>query len=199
MKLSKNIIPLLMVAVVLLSAPATNAATYDIDASHSSVGFKVKHLAISNVKGTFSDFEGAFDYEAGHPDQWSVEATIKMESVNTGNDDRDDHLRNEDFFNVEKFPTMVFKSTGFKMDDDDEGKVMGNLTLNGVTLPVTLEFEINGTLTDPWGNDRAGFSAEGKIDRKDWGLTYGKAMESGGLVVGNEVKISLEIEGVKRK
>lgn len=190
--------PLLLVFALLVAAPLM-AATYDIDASHSSVEFKVKHLAISNVKGTFPSFSGVFDFEPGKPESWSVEATIDLASVDTGNEDRDDHLRNEDFFNTEKNPTMVFKSTGVKMEDDDEGLLMGTLTLNGKTLPVTLELEINGTVTDPWGNDRAGFSAEGKIDRRQWGLSYGKAMESGGLVIGHEVKISLEIEGIKQK
>lgn len=199
MKSITKIVPLLLIVTVLLSAPATYAATYDIDASHSSIGFKIKHMAISNVKGTFPAFEGTFDFAAGQPDQWSVEAVIQMKSVNTGNDDRDDHLRNDEFFDVEKFPTMVFKSTGFKMEDDEEGEMTGTLTMHGVTLPVTLELEFNGALTDPWGNDRAGFSAEGKINRKDWGLSYGKVMESGGLLIGNDVKISLEIEGVKQK
>ncbi len=199
MKPMKIFLPILVLVASALWAPATFAETYDIDASHSSVGFKVKHMAISNVKGSFTSFEGAFDFVAGQPEHWSVETTIQMKSVDTGNGDRDDHLRNEDFFDVEQFPTMVFKSTGFKMEDEEEGEMTGTLTMHGVTLPVTLEVEFNGAITDPWGNDRVGFSAEGKINRKDWGLSYGKAMEGGGLIIGNDVKISLEIEGVKRK
>ena len=122
-----------------------------------------------------------------------------MKSVNTGDKDRDDHLLGEDFFDAEKYPTMVFKFTSVEMEDDEEGILKGTLTMHGVTLPVTLELEFNGALTDPWGNDRAGFSVEGKINRKDWGLSYGKVLEGGGLLIGNDVKISLEIEGIKRK
>jgi polyisoprenoid-binding protein YceI len=199
MKSTRNAIVLLLIVMAVFSAQITLADTYDIDNSHSSVGFKIKHLAISNVKGSFTSFEGAFDFVAGQPRQWNVEVSIDMKSVDTGDEDRDDHLRAEDFFDVEKFPTMVFKSTGVKMDDDEEGKLMGTLTMHGVTLPVTLDIEFNGAITDPWGNERVGFSATGKINRKDWGLSYGKALESGGLVIGNDVKISLEIEGVKRK
>ncbi len=189
---------LVIVATVLVAVP-TMAATYDIDTSHSSVGFKIKHMAISNVKGSFDAFTGSFDFVAGDPSQWSAEASIDLSSISTGNEDRDAHLLNEDFFNVEKYPTMVFAFTGVEMKDDEEGKLMGTLTMHGVTLPVVMDLELNGTLTDPWGNERAGFSAEGKINRKDWGLSYGKVMESGGLMIGNEVKISLEVEGVKRK
>ncbi len=190
--------PVLLLFAMLVAVPAM-AATYDIDPSHSSVSFKVKHLAISNVKGSFTSFNGTFDFEPGEPGSSAVEASIDLASVDTGNGDRDDHLRNADFFDVKNNPTMVFKSTGVKMDSEDEGKLMGTLTLNGKTLPVTLDLEVNGTVTDPWGNDRAGFSVSGKIDRRDWGLTYGKAMESGGLVIGHDVKITLEVEGIKKK
>ena len=202
MKSTRNSIVLLLIVVTVFSGQITLADTYDIDSSHSSVGFKIKHLAISNVKGSFTSFEGAFEFVPGQPEQWNVEVSIDMKSVDTGDEDRDDHLRADDFFDVEKFPTMVFKSTGVKMeddDDDDEFELMGTLTMHGVTLPVTLELEYNGSITDPWGSERAGFSATGKINRKDWGLSYGKVMEGGGLMIGNDVKISLEIEGVKRK
>jgi len=190
--------PLLLLFALLFAVPAVGA-TYDIDSSHSSVEFKVKHLAISNVKGSFNSFSGAFEMEPGQPETWSVEATVDLASVNTGNEDRDNHLRSADFFNTEENPTMVFKSTGVKMKDESEGQLMGTLTLNGKTLPVTLDFEFNGTVTDPWGNDRAGFSASGTIDRQDWGLSYGDLMEGGGLVIGHDVKITLEVEGIKKK
>ncbi len=196
----RNTALLLMTTVFLFSAQTVLATAYTIDTSHSSVGFKIKHLAISNVQGSFSSFTGTFDFTADQPDQWSAEVSIDMKSVDTGDEDRDKHLQDEDFFDVKKFPKMVFKSTGVKMDDDDdEFELMGNLTMHGVTLPVTLEVEFNGAVTDPWGAERAGFSAEGKINRKDWGLSYGKVMEGGGLMIGNEVKIYLEIEGVKKK
>lgn len=202
MKSTRNIVFLLLMMATTFSAQLTQAETYDIDTSHSSVNFKIKHLAISNVKGSFTVFDGHFEYIPGQPDQWSVEAVIQINSVNTGDDDRDEHLQNEDFFHVEKFPTMTFKATGAVMDDDDddeEFEMKGTLEMHGVTLPVTLEVEFNGAITDPWGSERTGFSASTKINRKDWGLSYGKVLESGGLMIGNEVKISLEIEGVKRK
>ncbi len=192
-------IKLAFVCLLLLSSLPLMAATYDIDAGHSSVGFKIKHMAISNVKGTFSDFEGTFNFTPGDKKNWSAEATITVNSINTGDSDRDNHLLAPDFFDAEKFPTMVFKSTKVEMKDEEEGTIYGTLTMHGVTLPVTLDLEVNGTITDPWGNDRAGFSAEGKINRKDWGLSYGKVMEGGGLVIGNEVKISLEVEGIRKK
>lgn len=195
----RNAIVLLFTTMVLFTSQATFADTYDIDTSHSSVGFKIKHLAISNVNGSFSSFTGSFDFVAGQPQQWNVEAVIQINSVDTGDDDRDKHLLNEDFFNVEKYPTMVFKSTEVEMKDDEEGTLTGTLTMHGQTHPVTLDLVLNGEITDPWGSQRAGFSATGKINRKDWGLSYGKVLEGGGLMIGNDVKISLEIEGVKKK
>lgn len=151
------------------------------------------------MNGTFTDFSGSFTYAAGKPETWSVEATIQLASVNTGNKDRDDHLRNSDFFEVEKYPAMIFKSTGVKMKNDDEGVLMGNLTMHGVTHAVELDLEFNGAVTDPWGNDKVGFSAYGKINRKNWGLNFNKTLEAGGLMLGEDVKISLEIEAAKNK
>ena len=173
---------------------AAAAATYDIDASHSSVNFQIRHLAISKVNGSFDDFSGSFDYVEGEPGSWSAMAEIQTASVNTGNGDRDNHLRSGDFFNSEKNPLMTFKSTGVKGD-----KMMGDLTLNGITKPVELDLEFNGGATDPWGNEKVSFTATGKIDRKDFGLTWNKALETGGFVVGDQVKITLEIAGAKRK
>ncbi|PID78617.1 polyisoprenoid-binding protein [bacterium DOLZORAL124_64_63] len=190
--------PMMLTLLTLLLAIPAIAATYDIDTSHSAVEFKIKHLAISNVKGTFDSFEGTFSYVSGQPDQWQVNATIDVASVDTGNAKRDDHLKNEDFFNVAQHPTIVFKSTGVKMDGD-EGKLMGDLTMHGKTLPVTLDLELNGEITDPWGNQRVGFTATGKIDRREWDLTYGRVMEGGGLMIGNDVKLTIEIEGIQQK
>jgi polyisoprenoid-binding protein YceI len=199
MKRIKIALKTLVVGALMMAALPVMADTYDIDASHSSVGFKIKHLAISNVNGTFSDFTGSFDFVPGKPEAWTAEATIQLNSVNTGDKKRDAHLLNEDFFDAEKYPTMDFKFVSVEMKDDEEGILNGTLTMHGVTNPVSLELEINGTVTDPWGSERAGFSAEGKINRKDWGLTYGKVLEGGGLMIGNDVKIYLEVEGVKRK
>ncbi len=188
---------LVLSATALLALPAL-AADWNLDASHSSVGFEVKHMAISKVKGSFGEFSGTVTGEPGKPETFSIETVIQVASVNTGNEKRDEHLRSDDFFDVEKYPTMTFKSTGVKMDGD-EGVLTGELTLHGVTRTVELELEYAGMVDDPWGNTRMGFSAEGEIDRREFGLTWSKALETGGLVVGNDVEIELEIELVQAK
>ena len=188
---------LLLLALVVATPLA--AAEYQIDVSHSSVGFQVRHMAISKTNGVFDDYAGSFSFEPGKPETWSCEAVIQATSINTNNGKRDDHLRSEDFFNAAEFPTLTFKSTGVKMEDESEGVLKGDLTIHGITKPVELEFEILGTVTDPWGNERAGFSAEVKINRQDFGLSYSNVLEAGGLVVGDDVKIFLEIEGIKNK
>jgi polyisoprenoid-binding protein YceI len=175
------------------------AAEYQIDVSHSTIGFQVRHMAISKTNGVFDDFTGSFSFEPGKPETWSCEAVIQAASINTNNDKRDEHLTSEDFFNAAEYPTLSFKSTGVKMEDESEGVLMGNLTIHGVTKPVELDFEVLGTVTDPWDNERAGFSANVKINRQDFGLSYTNVLEAGGLVVGDEVKIFLEIEGIKNK
>jgi polyisoprenoid-binding protein YceI len=187
-----------LVVVLLVGAPVL-AANYDVDPAHSSVNFQVKHLAISKVNGSFGSFTGTFSFTEGNPESWQAEATIEIASVDTGNKDRDDHLRTGDFFDAEQFPTMTFKSTGVKMSSASEGKLTGELTMRGVTKPVVLDLEYYGSATDSWGNERVGFSLSGKITRKDWGLTYNSVLESGGLVIGEDVKLSLEIEGIKQK
>jgi len=188
---------LTLTATVLLALPVA-AADWNLDASHSHVGFKVKHMAISKVNGSFGEVSGTVTGEDGKPETFNVEVTIGVGSVDTGNTDRDDHLRGPDFFNAEEFPNMTFKSTAVKMDGD-EGTLTGELTLHGVTKSIELELEYLGLVNDPWGNTRMGFSAEGKIDRRDFGLTWSKALETGGLVVAHDVEIELEIEVVKAK
>lgn len=199
MRLKNPILTLLVLAVGLMTFGTAAADTYMIDTAHSSVGFQIKHLAIAKVNGTFNDFGGSFVFAPGKADTWTVEAEIQMASVNTGNEKRDAHLKNEDFFDVEKYPTMTFKSTGVKMASDSEGQLMGELTMHGVTKPVVLDLEFNGAITDPWGNEKVGFSAYGTINRTDWGLTFNKALDAGGLMIGEKVKISLEIEAAKQK
>jgi len=199
MKLKTVFLSALALAVGLAAFDSAGAATYTIDSAHSSVGFQIKHLAIAKVNGSFTDFGGTFEFEKGKAAAWSVEATVQMASVDTGNDDRDDHLRNADFFDVEKFPVMTFTSTGVEMESDTEGKLLGDLTMHGVTKAVELDLEFNGAVTDPWGNDKVGFSAYGKINRKDWGLNFNKVLDTGSLMIGETVKISLEIEAAKNK
>lgn len=197
MNTRKMMVTLALAAFTLAASLPVMAADYGIDTSHSSVSFQIKHLAISKVKGSFTDFTGSFSFDPAKPEATSAVAVIQMASVDTGNEKRDDHLRNPDFFEVEKYPTMTFKSTSVKMKNDEEGEITGNLTMHGVTKSVTLDLEINGMITDPWGKERIGASLSGNINRKDWGLTWSKAMETGGLVVGDDVKIAIELEGVK--
>jgi polyisoprenoid-binding protein YceI len=184
-------------ATVLAALPAA-AADWNLDASHSHVGFKVRHMAISKVKGSFGDFAATVQGEPGKPGTFSVEATVQLASIDTANEKRDDHLRSADFFDVAQHPTMTFRSTGVTMDGD-EGRLAGELTIRGVTKPVTFDLEYAGQVTDPWGNVRMGFAAEATIDRREFGLTWSKALETGGLVVDNEVEIELEIELVQAK
>jgi len=188
---------LLTALAALLTAGAAQAASYAIDASHSSVSFKVRHMMVSKVKGFFEDFEGTIEFDETNMKSAKVNAVIQMASVNTNDEKRDGHLRNEDFFDVAKYPTMTFTSTGVKQDGDD-WLLMGDLTMHGVTKPVTLELEYNGTVEDPWGNTRVGFSAEGEIDRTEFGIVYNSTLDKGGLAVGNEVEIMLEIEAIKK-
>ena len=190
-------ITFLILATALLLGGAVQAATYTIDASHSSVGFKVKHMMVSKVRGTFDTFEGSVEFEDGAPADWSAGAVIQMASVNTSDEKRDAHLSGPDFFDAETYPTMTFVTTAVKPNGDD-WTLVGDLTLHGVTKSVELELEYNGSVDDPWGNHRIGFSAEGVIDRGDFGITWNNALDKGGVAVGNEVTVSLEIEAIRQ-
>ena len=179
---------------LLIATPAW-ATTYKIDTDHSTVGFKIRHL-FSNVQGSFDQYEGSFIYVPGQPEQWSANATIQASSINTKVVKRDDHLRSKDFFEVEAYPTMTFKSTGATDATATGAKLQGLLTIHGVEKPVVLDLTIHGEGKDPWGNVRSGFTATTTINRKDFGLTWNKAVETGQLLVGEEVTIVLEVEGV---
>ena len=167
------------------------AGSYKVDQSHSSVNFKVKHLMISNVKGNFKNFEGTFEYDEKNQKLKSANGIVHATSVNTQNEKRDKHLRADDMLGSKKYPQIKFKLTQIKKDE-----AYGDLTIKEITKNVKFDLENNGALKDPWGNQRASFTLDGKINRKDFGLTYNKLLESGGLVVGDIVKINIEIEGV---
>lgn len=183
---------------LLLNAASVQAAVYDIDVSHSSVEFKIKHM-LSKTRGNFEDFKGTVEYEAGKPDAWKADAVIQLKSVNTSNKDRDNHLRGADFFDVEKYPEMTFKSTKISGTTETTAKLEGLLSLHGVEKPVTLDLEILGVTKDPWGNTRAAFTATGKINRKDFGIVYNKVLDNGGVMLGEEVDITIEIEAIEKK
>lgn len=172
---------------------------WTIDASHSEIAFTVKHLMITNVKGVFKDFKGTVETTPFGYATALVNAVITPGSINTGSDDRDNHLRSPDFFDVDNFSEMTFKSEGMKQVEGDQYLMTGDLTIKGVSKTITLNVEFNGLMKDPWGNEKAGFSLNGKINRKDWGLNWNAALEAGGVLVGEEVKITAEIQLLKMK
>ena len=177
-----------------MSSTPIPAGTWTIDPSHSEVGFAVRHLMVSKVKGTFETFEGTITI-AEDPLASSVTASVDLSSINTRDANRDGHLRSADFFEVETYPTMTFTSTSVTPDGDDY-KVVGDLTIKGVTKPVELELEFNGVHPDPWGGTRSGFSAEAEISRKEFGVDFEVPMDGPGVVVGDKIKIYLEVEAV---
>ncbi|MGI8754346.1 MAG: YceI family protein [Acidimicrobiales bacterium] len=177
-----------------MTTPEIPAGTWTIDPAHSEVGFSVRHLMVSKVRGTFDTFTGTITI-AEDPTQSSVTAEVDMTSINTRDETRDGHLRTADFFDVEAHPSMTFTSTSVAPDGSDY-KVTGDLTLKGVTRPVELSLEFNGTSSDPWGGTRAGLSAETEINRRDFGVDISMPLDGGGVVVGDKIKIALEIEAV---
>jgi polyisoprenoid-binding protein YceI len=177
-----------------LNPEATTTQTWQIDPAHTNVEFAVKHLMISNVKGRFGDVNGALSGSLEDPADFTLDVTIDTQSVDTRQAQRDAHLRSPDFFDVEKFPTIRFVGKSIKGDVTDEFKLVGDLTIRDVTREVTLDVTNEGSLTDPWGNARIGFSAKTRIDRKDFGLQWNQALEAGGFVVGDEIKISVDVE-----
>ena len=180
------------------TAPQTAVSTWTIDPAHSVAEFKVKHMMISNVKGQFTGVSGRLERHEGDVTKSKVEVTIEAASVNTREPQRDAHLKSADFFEVEKFPILSFKSTRIIPKDQDELAVEGELTIHGVTR--TVRFAVEGPTApakDPWGNTRIGASATTKINRKDYGLTWNTALEAGGILVGEEVTITLDMQFVK--
>lgn len=177
-----------------MSTPEIPAGTWTIDPSHSEVGFSVRHLMVSKVKGNFETFEGTITI-AEDPLQSSVTAEVDLSSINTRDEQRDGHLKSADFFEVENHPKLTFTSTSVTPDGGDF-KVTGDLTIKGVTKSVELELEFNGVHPDPWGGTRSGFSAETEISRKEFGVDFEIPMDGGGVVVGDKIKVILEVEAV---
>ena len=183
------------VGILLGHAPGAWATTYQIDPEHTTASFKIRHL-FSKVEGTFDKVDGQFDYVPGHPEQWKATATLQASSIDTRVAARDKHLRSADFFDAEKFPTITFTSTEVTEATAAGAKLHGLLTIHGVQKPVVLDLEIHGEGKDPWGNVRSGFTATTRIDRKEFGLAWNHAVETGQLLVGDDVDITLEIEGL---
>jgi polyisoprenoid-binding protein YceI len=177
------------------SIPGYQAATWNIDPVHSEVGFSVRHMMVSKVRGRFTSFSGQL-VTAEDPLQSSVTAEIDLSSINTGQEQRDEHIRSADFFEVETYPTMTYKSTGVRVEDG-EYVLDGDLTLKGVTRSVPLRLELQGFGPDAYGGYRAGFSATGEINRSDFNVSFNAPLQNGGVVVGEKIQLQLEIEAVK--
>lgn len=181
----------------MLFATAASAGQWNIDQAHSSVGFKIRHF-FNKVSGEFGAFEGSIHFDPGNPAAASVEATIQAASVDTGSENRDKHLRSGDFFDVETHPTITFKSDKVEQQGD-QLIATGNLTMNGVTRPVSFPIEFLGAGPDPWGGTRAGFAATLELDRKDFDITWNNALDHGGMMLGDQVEISLDIQAIAAK
>jgi polyisoprenoid-binding protein YceI len=173
------------------------AGTWSVDPIHSTVGFSVKHLGIATVRGKFEDFSGTL--EIGEGDETArASGTVQGVSINTGDAGRDEHLRSADFFGVEQNPELRFDSTAIEHVDDETFEITGDLTMNGVTRPITLTAEVQGEETDPWGNERVALEVTGQLNRGDWNMTFNQALGSGNLLVGEKVKLQLDIAAIKQ-
>jgi polyisoprenoid-binding protein YceI len=175
--------------------------TWQIDPTHASVEFAVKHMMFATVRGRFKSFTGTVQVDADNPNNSRVEATIDATSIDTGVADRDNHLRSADFLDAANHPTITFRGTrvdGAHAKEGDRFRIAGELAIRGKAIPVTLNATFSGVGKDPWGQQRAGFSASAEIDRRDWGLTWNQALETGGILVANTVKIEIEAEAVKQ-
>lgn len=169
-----------------------------IDPTHSEIGFKVKHMMFTNVSGKFQNFNAFIETTGENFEDAKIEFSGDIDSVTTGNADRDGHLLSADFFDAEQYPKITFEATSFKKIYDNEYKLTGNLSLHGVTKSITLDTEFGGLQNDPWGNKKAGFILEGKINRKDFNLTWNSTLETGGVLVGEEVKLGIELQFIKQ-
>jgi polyisoprenoid-binding protein YceI len=171
--------------------------TWTIDPTHTRLGFVARHAMVTKVRGSFTDFAGSLTLDGANPTASSATVTIQMASVQSGTADRDAHLTSADFFDVETYPAMSFTSTGVKQTDGDEFVLLGDLTIKDVTRPVEIEVELDGIVTDPFGNTRAGFEGEAEISRKDFGLTWNVPLDAGGVLVSDKIKIQLDVSATK--
>lgn len=169
-------------------------AQWNLDVAHTGINFSVRHMMVTTVRGSFQSFSGTIDFDPANPSAGSVEVTIDANSINTGANDRDNHLRSADFFDVANHPNMTFKSTKVEVTGDGMGKIYGDLTIRGTTRPVVLETEFLGENTNPWGAKVIGFNATTKINREEFGLMWNVALETGGVLVGKDIKIELDVE-----
>jgi polyisoprenoid-binding protein YceI len=181
-----------------VTAPATITGDYDIDPAHSRVGFAAKHAMVSKVRGSFTDYTAEIHIDEADVSKSTARVEIDAASIDTGNQMRDDHVRNNDFLDVPNHPTITFVSTSAERKDDDEYVLIGDLTIRGVTKPVAIRFEQTGAVVDPWGNFRVGFEGKTTINRNDWGVSFNAPLGSGGLVVSDKVTLEFDLALVRR-
>ncbi len=179
--------------------PAVVSGTYAVDPAHSRIGFVARHAMVTKVRGSFNEFEGSGDLNAENPANSHFELTIQANSIDTRNADRDAHLRSNDFFDMEHYPEIKFVSTEVEQVDEANYRVTGDLTIKGVTRPVTIDFEYTGSAVDPFGNERVGFEGTTTITRKDWGVNWNVALEAGGFLVSEKVTLEFEISAIRSK
>jgi len=180
-------------------APTDLTGNYTLDVAHTRLGFSARHAMVSKVRGAFNEFDGAGYIDAEKPENSHFELTIKVQSIDTRNPDRDNHLRTNDFLAMDEFPEITFRTTRVEKVDETNFKVTGDLKIRGVTKPVTLGFEFTGASVDPWGNTRAGFEGRGLINRKDWGVNWNTVLDGGGVMVSEKVNLEFDVEAVKAK
>ncbi|WP_369193557.1 YceI family protein [Streptomyces djakartensis] len=170
---------------------------YTIDPAHSTIGFTARHAMVTNVKGSFKDFTGTLHLDGSDPSRSTASLDVVMDSIDTGNADRDGHLKSADFFKADEFPAMTFRSTGAEALGGDDYRITGDLTILGTTRPLTIDLEFNGVAKDPFGNERAGFEGKAEILRSEWGLTWNAALETGGVLVSDKIKLTFDISAVR--
>jgi polyisoprenoid-binding protein YceI len=170
---------------------------YTIDPAHSTLGFVARHAMVTNVKGKFADFAGSLHLDGTDPSRSTASIDVTMDSIDTGNADRDGHLKSADFFTTEEFPTMTFRSTGAAALGGDAYRITGDLTILGTTKPIAIDLEFNGAAKDPFGNERVGFEGKAEILRSEWGLTWNAALETGGVLVSDRIKLRFDISAIR--
>ena len=195
----KTLKTVLILLVLVLVSRTSFAAVYDVDPDHSTVSFKIRHL-FSNVDGRFGKFQGTVEYEPGKSEGWQASGTIDTTTIDTNSEKRDAHLKSPDFFDVEKYPTIEFKTVKILEMNEVEGRAKGEglITIHGIEKPIVIDAVLHGEGKDPWGNTRLGFTATTKLNRSDFGLTWNKTLETGNFLVGVEVTIVIEVEAIKR-
>ena len=180
-----------------VTTPTSLNGTYTIDPAHSRIGFVARHAMVTKVRGSFNEFSGSGYFNAEDPTQSSVQLTIKAASIDTGNADRDGHLRSNDFFDMDKYPEITFVSTAVEPVDEDTYRVTGDLSIKGVTKPVTVDFEYTGSAVDPFGNQRIGLEGKTTINRKDWGVSWNAGLEAGGVLVSEKVTLEFDVSAIR--